>query len=870
MNQRATLMGVDASLKKEKKYWDERLSGISEKLTFRYDHKAAYIGEKRLANIDFKVDKNVFETLRSQFAGDSHLDISMIIMTALHIVVSKCTGSTDVVLQTQALQKNEPLSESVLFLRTEVKHDMSLRNLLIDVQNEINSANARRKFLSETFRDEPDNMYTSIAGICWIWDGMLMNRLFNFINLDVLVSAKILHDELVIHWTFDRNLYRKETIEALGRALLFALSDFTDNLEKKVSQTFLVGDLEKNRIVKEYGIGEPFHLADDNTVISLFEKKALEFKNKSCLVENGTERSFGAVNSRANAIAATLLGNGVRKNSLVAILLPPSTQLIETILGVLKAGAAYVIIDINLPTERKKYMIDDSNVSAIVFDRHVITNREVLSELNRQLVIDLSSVEFSPTNNPNISLSKNDLAYILYTSGSTGMPKGVMIEHGALLNYLTWAAKEYLREDDYEFALFTSPSFDLTITSLFLPLVTGKRLNVYNSNDMVLPVRQVVEQRTVNIIKLTPSHLSLLCDGEQNLEHLKCIIVGGEQLDLRLARKAIALSNGNAALYNEYGPTECTVGCIYYKVGEIYSLGHNVLIGKPAPNTRAYILDIHGGVLPIGIAGELHLAGNQLFRGYASKADQTALQLIDDNIIGEGKMYKTGDLARWLPDGNIEFLGRVDDQIKLSGYRIEPGEIESQVLSFPGITQAIVTFVTVGTDALVVYYVSQTRPRYQDIKEHLKEKLPEYMVPHYYVPLESMPLNANGKIDRKALPYPELDFKSDYIEPIGEIEKQLTMIWSQILGVKHEAIGVNANFFDLGGTSHMILRLVMIVQQQFDVDISVADVFRLANIKQMAAFIQGSNAETGRTDEQMEKMLDTRLAAIRNRKEIQG
>jgi acyl-coenzyme A synthetase/AMP-(fatty) acid ligase/acyl carrier protein len=434
-----------------------------------------------------------------------------------------------------------------------------------------------------------------------------------------------------------------------------------------------------------------------------------------------------------------------------------------------------------------------------------------------------------------------------------------MITHGALSNYLSWANDTYIQGETHAMALFTSISFDLTITSMFLPLISGNTLYVYQQKEQSALIEQVVRDGYATILKLTPSHLKILSESDVDIRSVKRLIVGGEQFSADLA--AAIFDKGNIALeiYNEYGPTEATIGCVLHQYSREESfLRSSVLIGKPAPNNHVYVLDRHLNLLPIGVAGELYIGGAQLFKGYISSEDQTRAKLIGNPYRENDMLYKAGDLVRCLADGNLEFLGRIDDQVKVRGYRIELGEIESMLSGYDNVRDSVVLVKdSEGDKHLIAYYVSDDEISSAKLRSYLSLRLPEYMLPAYYMHLERLPLTANGKLDRKALPEPQL-VDDNYMAPSLGFEERLVDIWSEVLRIERSKISVNRNFFDLGGDSIRLIYLANKLKKDFKVKLSIAALFNAPTILSQASMLDNAFEESSRTQFHIEQETETR------------
>jgi amino acid adenylation domain-containing protein len=437
----------------------------------------------------------------------------------------------------------------------------------------------------------------------------------------------------------------------------------------------------------------------------------------------------------------------------------------------------------------------------------------------------------------NCPAKSDNLAYVIYTSGSTGTPKGVMIEHRSLVNYLKWAQSAYSNGSSIlNFGLFTSLSFDLTVTSIYLPLISGGTLNIFNSTADVSTILNEYFENGIDCIKLTPAHINLLGQLGLGITKTQVAIVGGDKLDNTHVSILRAL-NPAIRIYNEYGPTESTVGCTIKEIG---FKKETILIGKPIANSRVYIVNETEQLLPKGLIGELCIGGDGLARGYLNQEALTKEKFIASPFKAGERLYKTGDLGRWLPDGNIEFIGRKDDQVKIRGYRIELGEIEHAFLNHAAINEAVVLAREnePGEKELAAYITSGIEQDINSLRAYLKERLPAYMIPAHIVQLEAMPITANGKIDKKSLPDPAVDGSTSvgaYVAPRNETEQKLVKIWEEVL--QRENIGVKDDFFALGGHSLKALKVIFRVNEEFKTGVKVSNLFNTSSIEDFAILI---------------------------------
>ncbi|MFL5744795.1 MAG: amino acid adenylation domain-containing protein, partial [Niastella sp.] len=562
------------------------------------------------------------------------------------------------------------------------------------------------------------------------------------------------------------------------------------------------------------------------------------------IVDGPEKISYQLLQERANHLADILKQKGIGPGSIVAILLFRSPAMIVSMLAVLKAGGAYLPIETDLPVGRIKLLIDNSRCS-ILLAGDGTTGLAVaagqgsgIGSLAVPEIINVDKLDVTHASGLIVQLPANpqDAAYVIYTSGTTGLPKGVVIEHRSLVNYIHWAAKSYLKKEKGDFPLYTSISFDLTVTSIFLPLVTGNSIIIYKEEAPGSLIELVVTDNRVDIIKATPSHLKILLQSKVAAflpgSRINTIIVGGEKLETALALEIYNAFNGNVAIYNEYGPTEATVGCMIHLFSPL-EMQRAVPIGVPAANTRIYVLDKYLQPVPAGVHGEIYIAGNGLARAYLFNESMTAEKFIPDPFRKGEKMYKTGDIAKWLPNGVIEYIGRSDLQVKINGYRIELSEIENALNGFPEISASLVTvrINPKNKQILSAFYISTGKLTESALRDYLADRLPYYMIPVHVTRIERIPLTRNGKIDYNALPEPEGKEKSNHELPVSEIEAICLNVWEEVLGLTD--LHVDDNFFELGGDSIKAVQISFRLAE-YGISISAKDILTYQVIRSIS------------------------------------
>jgi amino acid adenylation domain-containing protein len=546
--------------------------------------------------------------------------------------------------------------------------------------------------------------------------------------------------------------------------------------------------------------------------------------------------TYCELNRRANKLAHRLIGLGVGPDVLVGVCVERSLDMIVALLGILKAGGAYVPLDPSYPGERLAFMMSDAALSIVVTER-----ASRLPQDNTKLVyVDSDAIAGEPEHNPAARATANALAYVIYTSGSTGKPKGVMIEHGALANLLH-AMREHtaIAEKDWWLAV-TTLSFDIAAAELYLPLITGAKL-VLVGREMSMDGEALSRclSNRITLMQATPSTWRLLIEAGWKGSRTLRVLCGGEALSRELADQLLARC---ASLSNLYGPTETT---IWSSAAKIHA-NRPISIGRPLANTEMYVLDDALNPVPVGVPGELHIGGAGLARGYLNRPELTREKFVANPFHPHTRLYKTGDLARYRADGEIEFLGRIDHQIKLRGYRIEPGEIEACLAQHAKITEAAVTAREdrPGDRRLVAYVVprdAESPPSMSELRQTLKTRLPDYMLPSSFVVIDKLPLTPNGKLDRKALPAPDrLDAGASQVAPRTPLEAQLAAIFATVLQIK--SVGARDNFFDLGGHSFLVLRVLAEIEKAFGQRLSVATLFQAATVEEIAKSLAAENS----------------------------
>ena len=659
--------------------------------------------------------------------------------------------------------------------------------------------------------------------------------------------------------SYDVDRYHDDDVTRMVGHLCVLMEEMAADLNRPLGSLTMLTEAERHQQIMDWNDTGADYRPD--CVHELFEEQAARTPDAVALAFSGQTLTYSQLNVRANQLAHHLIQFGVGPEVLVGLCMDRSIEMVVGLLGILKAGAAYVPLDPGYPLERLAFMLEDSQVS-VLLSREACMDALPGSSVHVMCVdSDWWQVEGESEENPQSSVSADNIAYVIYTSGTTGKPKGAMVRHGGLTNYLNWAASAYDVASGKGSPLHSSLSFDLTVTSLFPVLLSGGRVELLAEAEGVEALGDALSDHPdFSLVKITPAHLELLSltlPSQKASGATRSFIIGGEALfgeQLSFWREHAPQTR----LINEYGPTETVVGCCVYECGSDSELGSGAVpIGRPIANTRLYVLDGSLRPVPVGVSGELYIGGDGLGRGYLNRADLTADKFVPDPFSGEAgaRLYKTGDLVRYRSDANLEYLGRLDHQVKIRGFRIELGEIESALLGIASVQEAVVLARedVPGDKRLAGYIVSDADsvPEPRSLQDYLKKTLPEYMVPSSFVFLESLPLTPNGKVDRKALPAPDAGAaQADaYVAPRTPIEEGLAEIWSAVLHV--ERVGIHDSFFDLGGHSLLATQVISRIRNTFQIELPLHVLFDAPTVAGLAARLRlivrvkrGSNRRT--------------------------
>jgi len=657
----------------------------------------------------------------------------------------------------------------------------------------------------------------------------------------IKLSCKQQDEALNLEFHYDSNLFNGESIELIAENFNQLVASVINNPDEVISKLNILSDRTLHQLLFEFNQTEA-NYPKNNCIHQLFAEQVERTPNNIAVAFNNQQLTYAELNTRANQLANYLQRLGVGAEVLVGICVERSLEMLVGILGILKAGGAYVPLDPHYPQERLAFMLEDTQVSILLTQQHLLEGLPNHNAKSICLDKDWETIAQESQENPLTTASAENLAYVIYTSGSTGKPKGVAIAHRNLVHSTNVRISCY-QEPVTSFLLLSSFAFDSSVAGIFWTLCCGGTLHLPEEGVQreVPKLVELISQNRISHLLSLPSLYALILQQAQpeKLNSLRVVIVAGEACPPELVQQHSQLQS-QTLLFNEYGPTEATVWSSVYHCQSLET-GTQISIGRPIANTQIYILDSHLHPVPVGVTGEIYISGEGIARGYLNQPAITSEKFIPHPFSQKPgmRLYKTGDLARYLSDGNIEFLGRIDNQVKIRGFRIELGEIEALLNQHPEVKETVVIARedVAGNKRLVAYVVPQPKSAItvNELRDYLKDKLPDFMLPSAVVLLKELPLSPNGKVDRKALPAPEevrADLIGEFVPPRTPVEEKLTQIWAEVLKV--EKVGIYDNFFELGGHSLLTTQLLAKVKEAFNLDISLRSLLEKPTVAGLA------------------------------------
>ncbi len=833
-------------------YWKKQLKDAPPRLELPTDYPRPPIQSYKGSHYSHTLTPELTEQLKT-LSQQEGVSLYMLLLAVFNLLLSRYSRQDDLCIGSPIANRPHPQTEGLigffantLVMRNQIKSEQNFQQFLHQTRQTCLDAYQHQdipfEFLVEQLKPVRSLSYNPIFQVMFAVENNDSEALnlpglkiewidssYPFAKFDLSLLALESDGQLNCNWEYATDLFETITIQRMAEHWEVLLQQIVTNPQQTISTLSWLTKADQKQL--ELWNQTNTNYPQDKTLVDLFEEQVNKTPDNIALVFEEQSLTYQELNQKANQLAHFLHQNyQIKPDTLIGICIERSLDMAIALLAVLKAGAAYVPIDSNYPEERIKYILENSKISLLLTQSFINDKLSgFFSEFSGQLInLDRLNFESFPCHNLALQSKPNDLAYVIYTSGSTGQPKGVMVEHKGLCNLALVEIETFDVHPSSRVLQFASFSFDAFIWEVLMAWGGGATLYLGNKDNLMpgLPLVERLRDDAITHITLPPSALAVL--PWENLPSLQTIIVAGEACSPELVKK---WSQGRN-FFNGYGPTE---GSVCATIAKYTSFEEKITIGRPIPNVQVYILDSHLQPVSIGVPGELHIGGAGLARGYLDRPDLTAEKFIEVNLLGKiERIYKTGDLAKWQNDGNIEFLGRIDHQIKLRGFRIELGEIEAVLLKHPAIKEVIVNLhKTENNQQLVAYVTGELIDDLsQQLKQHLKTHLPDYMIPSQIIRLDEFPLTPNGKIDRQALPHPNHESQSLYEAPRNNIEQQLTEIWSLI--VECEKISIHDNFFDLGGHSILAIKLLNEIQKNFNQELSLTSLFQNPTIAQLA------------------------------------
>ena len=836
------------------KFWQEEYKGQIPVLNLPTNYQRPAVQTYEGKKIYSVIDKNITKQIR-EISNSMEVTPFMLLIACYYILLSKYTNQDEFVVGTPISGRINKetynligMFVNTLPLKNKVDSNLQFNEFVLKIKENILDAYkyqnypfdelvSKLKLKRDTSRNILfDTMFTyqnegyknvNINGInayYYIPDT-------NTSKFDLSIEAIPENEEIKLSFEYATSLFSEEFIFNLSKHYLNIINSVLDNKKIKISKINMLSKEEENKILKEFNLSQ-YDYPQNKTIAELFEEQVKKTPDEIAIVVNNKKLTYKQLNEKSNSLAHYLKNNiKIENNDLIGIMVNRSLEMIISILGVLKAGGAYIPIDPTYPEERIKYMLESSDAKAL------LTKKEIRNAKNYRNVIyvDIENLDIYSLNGENLihTNSPDDLGYVIFTSGSTGKPKGVMIKQNNIVNFIFAMMKEFNFTVPCTIASITTVSFDIFVLESLLPLTNGMKVVVAIEEEQTNAelFNKICIDNNVDIIQTTPSRMQAFIESTKDLDFIKNathILIGGEPFPNSLLKSLKNLTTGN--IYNMYGPTETTVW------STMKDLTHTdlITIGKPIANTQIYVLDNDLRPVPIGVQGEIYISGDGVVKGYLNNEELTKKSFVENPFIKNTIMYKTGDIGKYLDTGEIVCLGRKDSQTKVRGLRIDLEEIEKNIEANEFIKKAIVIKQTIdGKDFLTTYYTSSKEIDINKLKNDISKYLPKYMIPTYYVKLEKFPYTPNGKVDKKILPIPSIilgEEKENYIPPKTELQKKLNKIWEKLLNKTY--IGINDNFFEIGGDSLLAMNLNVELRKITN-NITYQDIFRFPTISEL-------------------------------------
>ncbi|NOQ24718.1 MAG: amino acid adenylation domain-containing protein [Bacteroidales bacterium] len=822
---------------KEEKYWLNKFSGELTKSYFPYDFKIEKKTDPQIEIETLVIGGEVYERL-VKLSNNSDFRLYMILLAGMNILIEKYTSNNDIIIGTTVLKQDidGDFVNTILALRNKINLELTFKEFLLKVREDFIKDIENQNYSIDSLLYKLD-LSTNEKEFPLFSNALLLSNIHEEKYLkDIILNTKLIFsnrgNELYGEFSYNSSLYERSTIKRIIGHFNRLLEQVIFNLDVKISEVDLLSDNEKSKVLNDFS-GTLNCNIPDKTIIELFNEQVSKNPERIACEYGDLKITFSELNKRTNQLANILSEKGIKSESIVAILLDRSIDMLVSILGTIKAGGAYLTIDKNYPEKRIEFILNDSDAKILITENQYLTG-----SVNKDTLL-FEDLEFQNKfkENGNNDNKPESLLYIIYTSGSTGKPKGVLIENKGCVNMVQSHKRIFKNDHNSRMSQVSSCSFDAMSFEIWPCLTSGGNLCIANDEIQKDPFKMKKW--------LIKNHVNISYQPTYMVEKLLEDEWSGKRSSLKAIRAAGDCFRRNPLreypfkIYNLYGPTEDTVWTTFAELLPTSHPSKTPVIGKPIENKKVYILNNNGRLQPIGIEGELCISGVGLARKYLNDIELTNQRFIPNNFEINERLYKTGDIAKWLPDGNIEFVNRKDQQVKIRGFRIELREVELCLINHPKIDDAIVIERThLNEDKyLCTYYVSLEELSFHEIKEHLSKSLPDYMIPIYFVKIDSIPFTESGKVNRRALPEPEILASEDYIAPRDETERILVDIYQKVLNV--ERIGINDNFFMIGGDSIKAIQISSNAQE-LGLKLEIKDMFvhpRISELKDIVTKI---------------------------------
>lgn len=854
-------------------YWQKRLEGNLPSLDLPTDRPRPPVQSFRGKSYHFRLDDELSKRLIDLSKAEG-TTLFATLLASFQVLLHRYSGQQDILVGSPTAGRSRAEFENILgyflnpiVLRAKITPESSFRDFLAQVKETVIGGVSHQDFpfpmLVERLSPPRDASRSPVFQVAFGWDkprrltdkpagdggrqpadpGTLALQPFALgqqgAAFDLMLMMLNIGDTVSAALQYNCDLFDESTVARMVDHFKILLESIAADPAQPVAELPILSQAEQRMILEEWN-STAADYSRTKCLHELFETHVQRTPGATAVESAGTALTYQQLDQRASQLAAHLVSLGVEADTLVGLYVDRSANMLIGMLGILKAGGAYVPLSPGTPADRLAYMLEESSAPVVLTEQELAGELPKLDAAVVRIDGDWEAIAKNDPAGVGHRSAPENLAYVIFTSGSTGKPKGVQIEHRTVVNFLESMAREPGMNSDDVLLAVTTMTFDISVLELFLPLSVGAKVVIVTRDVPADGVKlaEALSSSGATIMQATPATWRLLVEGNWAGDKDLKVLCGGEALPRDLANELVPRC---ASLWNMYGPTETTI----WSAVEPIQVGEGLIsIGRPIANTQIYVLDRRMRPVPVGVTGDLYIGGDGLARGYLNRPELTAEKFIEDPIRLESgaRIYKTGDLARFRPDGKIDFLGRSDFQVKVRGYRIELGEIEAVLHGHPAIKQAVVMARQMGPhedDKQLIGYVipdAETKPNVTELREFLRESLPDYMLPASFVWMDQFPLNPAGKVDRKALPEPDTsrpELRSEYIAPRNETEEALAEIWSSILGL--DQVGMNDNFFELGGASIQSLEIASLAKAEIGLDISPAMLFQHPTIGELAA-----------------------------------